>query len=75
MQELAKLEREARSKADDAREIGKQAKFRNPTAIRFHSERADRFQELRTGKAPPHPFDLLAKPRPVGNSPDQTSLR
>jgi hypothetical protein len=61
-EQLGKVEIEADGKIADARGIGKQAKFRDPAAIHFHGEWARRFRYLRTGKEPPHPFDLSRRP-------------
>jgi hypothetical protein len=63
-EQLGKLEREAMSMAQGAQGIGKQAKFRDPAAIHFHNEWSRRFRHLRTGKAPPDPLDLMARPWP-----------
>jgi hypothetical protein len=59
-EQLARLEREAEQKVNGAQGRGKQAKGRDEAAIHFHSKWARRFKELRTGRTPPDPLDLLA---------------
>ena len=63
-EQLAKLEIEAQGKVDGAKGYGKQGKFRDPSAIHFHSQWARPFRELRTGKAQPDPLDLSMLPPP-----------
>jgi hypothetical protein len=65
-EQLAKLEREAETKANSADGRGKQRKGRDPAAIMFHSEWARRFHYLRTGQTLPDPTDLLGPEIIVG---------